>query len=78
MAIATIVARGYGSFGGGIVKVPTRGYTIGAAIIVAPAVLTVSPLFRTYSVAEPDRGYEVEADDRTFAIPDNDRVYEVN
>lgn len=26
MAIATIVCRGFGSFGGGVYKVPTRGY----------------------------------------------------
>lgn len=31
MAISTIVARGYGSFGGGVNKLPTRGYGIGAA-----------------------------------------------
>lgn len=33
MAISTIVARGFGSFGGGLNKLPTRGYGIGVAAV---------------------------------------------
>ena len=40
MGVETIVCRGFGVFGGGINKLPTRGYAIGA-----PVVLAHGPLF---------------------------------
>ena len=69
MAISTIVVRGYGSFGGGIAKVPTRGYTAGPAVVIVAAVLPTTPAGRVYNLPAHDRVYEV---------PEHDRVYEVS
>ncbi len=50
MAVSTIVARGFGIFGGGIAKVPTRGYSIGS-----PAPTLILPIARFAA----DYGYTV-------------------
>ncbi len=60
MGVETIVARGFGTFGGGIVKVPTRGYSIGS-----PAPTLVLPIARFAA----DYGYQVNvAADYPFLV----------
>lgn len=52
MAISNVVARGFGSFGGGANKLPTRGFGIGAA----PAVTTFASVERSAIVSRTSSG----------------------
>ncbi len=50
--IASIVARGFGTFGGGVHKLPTRGYSIAAAIVIpGPYYFVVAVLYAAGSSA---------------------------
>lgn len=53
MAISNVVARGFGSFGGGVNKLPTRGFGIGAAVNPPIVVALTLNLTRAVSLSTP-------------------------
>jgi hypothetical protein len=70
MAIATIITRGYGSFGS-IAEIITRGYDIGeAVVIVTPAERKASVLAEanTVTVIAENRTVTVDAENRTVTL----------
>ena len=61
MAIATIITRGYGSFGS-IAEIITRGYDIGEPVVI------VTPTERKTSVLAETRTVTVIAENRTVTL----------
>jgi hypothetical protein len=61
MSIATVVTRGFGSFGT-IGQVVTAGYSIGDAVVV------LVPLFRTLNMNLEDREATLNLEDRDATV----------